>query len=92
MVRLQREQISMICCNLKEQFWIVKLSTLENGSSIPYNKEKSWSVKTLQQLFKYKKLQILIIYIYIMVGNNGNEPDNMKKIEKQSNPKVMDLL
>ena len=29
-----------------------------------------------------------MIYIYIEV-NNGNESDSMKKIEKQSNPKMM---
>ena len=33
----------------------------------------------------------IYIYIYIEV-NNGNESDSMKKIEKQSNPKVMILL
>ena len=28
----------------------------------------------------------------VMEVNNGNEADSMKKIEKQSNPKVMNLL
>ena len=27
-----------------------------------------------------------------MEVNNGNESDSMEKIEKQSNPKMMDLL
>lgn len=33
---LQREQISRTCCNLKEQFRMVKLRSLENGSKIDY--------------------------------------------------------
>lgn len=31
---LQREQISRTCCSLKEQFRMVKLRSLENGSKI----------------------------------------------------------
>ena len=34
----------------------------------------------------------IYIYIYIyMEPDNGNESDSMKKIAKQSNPKVMNL-
>lgn len=33
---LQREQISRTCCSLKEQFRMVKLRSLENGSKIDY--------------------------------------------------------
>ena len=33
----------------------------------------------------------IFVYIYMEVYNR-NESDSMKKIEKQSNPKVMNLL
>ena len=32
------------------------------------------------------------IYIYIYIWRNGNESNSQKKIEKQNNPKVMNLL
>ena len=51
----------------------------------------------LQFQSKYSMCVCVYIYIYIyiyiyMEVNNGKESDSIEKIEKQSNPKVMNLL
>ena len=38
-------------------------------------------------------IYIYMLHLYVLMGvNNGNESGSIKKIEKQSNLKVMDLL
>ena len=51
------------------------------------------ALNKLQMLICHKTqtTNLLIGYINMEI-NNGNESDSMKKTEKQSNPKVMNLL
>ena len=69
------------------------LSTKSNLIHIASEDDLRQLSNRLQIAAQYTSSWIKEIYIYIYMGvNNRNESDIMKKIEKQSNSKVMNIL